>query len=45
MSEKVARLERKMKNEERRKRKNNIVITEWRGEGKSKQHIQEDIEN
>jgi hypothetical protein len=45
MSEKVARLERKMKNEERRKRKNNIVITGWRGEGKSKQHIQEDIEN
>jgi hypothetical protein len=45
MSERVARLERKMKNEERRKRKNNIVITGWRGEGKSKQHIQEDIEN
>jgi hypothetical protein len=25
--------------------KNNIVITEWRGEGKSKQQIKEDIDN
>jgi hypothetical protein len=45
MSERVVRLERKMENEERRRRKNNIVITGWRGEGKSKQQIKEDIEN
>jgi predicted nucleic acid-binding Zn-ribbon protein len=38
MSERIARLERKMENEERRRRKNNILITGWRGEGKSKQH-------
>jgi predicted RNase H-like nuclease (RuvC/YqgF family) len=44
MAERVARLERKMENEERR-RKNNIVITGWRGEGKSKQQTKEDIEN
>jgi hypothetical protein len=25
--------------------KKNIVITEWRGEGKNKQQIKEDIEN
>jgi hypothetical protein len=31
-----------VENEERRRRKNNIVITEWRGEGKSKQQIKED---
>ncbi|KAH0810947.1 hypothetical protein GEV33_011844 [Tenebrio molitor] len=42
MFERVARLEIKMENEERRRRKNNIVIT---GEGKSKQVIKEDIEN
>jgi hypothetical protein len=36
MSERVARLERKMENEEKRRRKNNIVITGWRGEGQSK---------
>jgi hypothetical protein len=30
---------------ERRRRKNNIVITGWKGEGKSKQQIKEDIEN
>jgi hypothetical protein len=36
MSERVARLERKMENEERKRRKINIVITGWRGEGKSK---------
>jgi hypothetical protein len=42
MSERVARLERKMENEQRRRRKNNIVITGWRGEGKSKQQIKED---
>jgi predicted RNase H-like nuclease (RuvC/YqgF family) len=41
MFERVARLEIKMENEERRRRKNNIVIT---GEGKSKQVIKEDIE-
>jgi hypothetical protein len=40
----VGRLERKMKNEERRRGKNNIVITGCRGEGKSKQQIKEDIE-
>jgi hypothetical protein len=45
MFERVARLERKMENEERKRRKNNIVITGWRGEGKSKQVIEEDIEN
>jgi hypothetical protein len=45
MSERVTRLKRKMENEERRKRKNNIVITGWRGEGKSKQQIKENIEN
>jgi hypothetical protein len=45
MSERVARLERKVENEERRRRKNNIVITEWRGEGKRKQQIKEDKEN
>ncbi|KAH0821473.1 hypothetical protein MTP99_007544 [Tenebrio molitor] len=44
MAERVARLERKMENEERR-RKNNIVITGWKGEGKSKQQTKEDIEN
>jgi hypothetical protein len=45
MSERVARLERKVENEERRRRKNNIVITGWRGEGKRKQQIKEDKEN
>jgi hypothetical protein len=44
MSERVGRLERKMKNEDRRRGKNNIVITGCRGEGKSKQQIKEDIE-
>jgi inorganic pyrophosphatase len=34
MSERIARLERKMENEERRRRKNNILITGWRDEGK-----------
>jgi hypothetical protein len=34
MSERVARLKSKMENEERR-RKKIIVITEWRGEGAS----------
>jgi hypothetical protein len=29
----------------KQKKKNNIVITGWRGEGKSKQQIKEDIEN
>jgi hypothetical protein len=43
MSERVGRLERKMKNEERRRRKNNLVITGWRGKGKSKRQIKEDI--
>jgi putative IMPACT (imprinted ancient) family translation regulator len=42
MSERVARLERKMENEERRRAKNNIVMTGWRGEGKSKKLIKED---
>jgi hypothetical protein len=42
MSQRVARLERKMENEQKRRRKNNIVITGWRGEGKSKQQIKED---
>jgi hypothetical protein len=32
-------LERKIEHEQRRTRKNNIVITGWRGEGKSKQQI------
>jgi hypothetical protein len=32
-----------MKNEERR-RKNNIVITEWRSEGNSKQQSREEVE-
>jgi hypothetical protein len=45
ISERIARLERKIENEERRRRKSNIVITEWRGEGTSKQHFKEDIEN
>jgi hypothetical protein len=45
MSERVARLERKVENEERRRRKNNIVITGWRGEGKRKQQIKEEKEN
>jgi hypothetical protein len=45
MSERVARLERKMKIEERRRRKNNTVLTGLRSEGKSKQQIKEDIEN
>jgi hypothetical protein len=45
MSERVERLERKMKNEERRRRKNNLVITGWRGKGNSKRQIKEDIEN
>jgi hypothetical protein len=45
MSERVARLERKVENEERRRIKNNIVITGWRGEGKSKQQIKEDVAN
>jgi hypothetical protein len=31
-----------MENGERRRRKNNIVITGWRGEGKRKQQIKED---
>jgi hypothetical protein len=31
-----------MENEQRRRRKNHIVITGWRGEGKSKQQIKED---
>jgi hypothetical protein len=39
MSERVARLERKMKNEERRKRKNNIVITGWRASSTSKRTL------
>jgi hypothetical protein len=43
-SEREARLERKMENEERRRTKNNTVITGWRSEGKSKQQIKEDIE-
>jgi hypothetical protein len=34
-----------MENEERRRTKNNTVITGWRGEGKSQQQIKEDIEN
>jgi hypothetical protein len=34
-----------MENEERRRTKNNTVITGWRSEGKSKQQIKEDIEN
>jgi hypothetical protein len=33
-----------MEYEGRRRRKNNIVITEWRNEGKSKQQIKDDIE-
>jgi hypothetical protein len=45
MFERIGRLERKMENEERRRRKNNIVITRWIGEGKSKQQSKEDIEN
>jgi hypothetical protein len=35
----------KMENEEREEEKNNTVIIGWRGEGKSKQQIKEDIEN
>jgi hypothetical protein len=34
-----------MENEEREEEKNNTVINGWRGEGKSKQQIKEDIEN
>jgi hypothetical protein len=34
-----------MENEEREEEKNNIVITGWRGEEKSKQQIKEDIES
>jgi predicted RNase H-like nuclease (RuvC/YqgF family) len=44
MSERVARLETKMENEERRRRKNNIVITGWRSEGSSKQQSREEVE-
>jgi hypothetical protein len=42
MSERVAGLERKMENDERRRRNNNVG---WGGEGKSKQQIKEGIEN
>jgi hypothetical protein len=45
MFERVTRLERKIENEERRRRKTNTVLTGLRGEGKSKQQIKEDIEN
>jgi hypothetical protein len=34
-----------MEYEGRRRRKNNIVITEWRNEGKSKQQIKDNKEN
>ncbi|KAJ3622279.1 hypothetical protein MTP99_002798 [Tenebrio molitor] len=44
MSERVARLEMKMENDERRRRKINIVITGWREEGKSKQQSRDDVE-
>ncbi|KAH0814053.1 hypothetical protein GEV33_008739 [Tenebrio molitor] len=44
MSERVAWLETKMENEERRRRKNNIVITGWRSEGSSKQQSREKVE-
>jgi hypothetical protein len=44
MSERVARLETKMENEERRRRKNNIVITGWRSEGSSKQQSRVEVE-
>jgi hypothetical protein len=45
LTERVAWLERKIEYEERRRRRNNRVITEWRGKLKSKQQIEEDIEN
>jgi hypothetical protein len=44
MSERVAWLEKKMENEEKEEEKI-TVITGWRGEGKSKQQIKEDVEN
>jgi predicted RNase H-like nuclease (RuvC/YqgF family) len=44
MSERVAWLETKMENEERRRRKNNIEITGWRSEGSSKQQSREEVE-
>jgi hypothetical protein len=34
-----------VENEERRRRKNNIVTSGWRGEGKRKQQIKEEKEN
>jgi hypothetical protein len=34
-----------MENKEKRRRKNYIVITRWKGEGKSKQQSREEVEN
>jgi DNA repair exonuclease SbcCD ATPase subunit len=45
LTERIAQLEKKMEYEERRRRKNNTVITGWRDKGKCKQQIKEDMEN